>query len=112
MMMLKVVLQNITVYWMHLFLLPREVIKKMESIVGRSIWVGTLLHGKYHLVKWSLIARPIEEGGWGIIDPFAFNTVMIIKNMWRTATTLKYGHWSLKICMCMGNLSLHGFLEG
>lgn len=71
---------------MHLFLLPREVTKKIQSIMGYFIWAGTLLSGKFHLVKGSLIAIPIEEGGWSIIDPSAFNIVLIIKNMWRAAS--------------------------
>lgn len=76
---------------MHLFLLPREVIKKIQSIMGHFIWARILLSGKFHLVKRSLIARPIEEGGWGIIGPSTFSIAPIIKNMWReTRGNIKY----------------------
>ena len=34
---LKVVLQNKTVYWMHLFLLQKEIIKRIQSIMGLFI---------------------------------------------------------------------------
>jgi len=50
MIMLKV-LQNLAIYWMHLFQLPRKIIKKVQSIMGQFIWNGKLLCGKYHLVK-------------------------------------------------------------
>jgi len=51
--------------------------------MGQFIWNGKLSLGKYHLVKWSHIARPIKEGGLRIMDPVAFNSALIIKNMWR-----------------------------
>jgi len=32
------------------------------------------------------LVRPIEDGGWGIIDPGNFSKSLIIKNMWREMT--------------------------
>ena len=32
---------------------------------------------------WLLIARPIENGGWGIFDVDIFNKALINKNLWR-----------------------------
>ena len=59
----------------------------IQSIMGHFIWSG--VHngekkGKMHLVQWYLIARPVEDGGWGIIG--SFNMALIIKNMWRYVT--------------------------
>lgn len=78
MIMLKLVLQNISVYWMH-----HEVILNIESIMNHLLWVGSQLQDKIHLVCWSTLARPIEEGGWGFINTSTFNKELIIKNMWR-----------------------------
>lgn len=77
---------------MHLFLLLRKIIKKIQSIMGHFMWDGKLSRGKYHLIKWLQIARPIQEGRWGITDPATFNSALIIKNMWRTVS--RSGIWS------------------
>lgn len=79
-------LQNISVYWMHLFLLPLEVCKKINEIMVRFLWSSTELTGKIHLVKWKVIARPIDEVGWGIMDTHNFNCALIIKSLWRAAS--------------------------
>jgi len=44
--------------------------------MGRFIWTGAhngKLKDKLHLAQWSHITKPVEEGGWGILDLGLFN---------------------------------------
>lgn len=75
--LIKFVLQNISVYCMHFFMLPMEILHKIESILVRFLWSGHNQMGKMHLVRWKVIARPVADGGWGILDTFSFNTTQL-----------------------------------
>lgn len=84
--LVRYVLQNILVYWMHLFLLPMEVCHKNDEIMARFIWSGTEMKGKIHLVRWKAIARSTVEWGWGIQNTHNFNCALIIKSLWRASS--------------------------
>lgn len=64
---------------MHLFLLPREIIHMIDVIMGHFFWVGPNFNTKIHLVRWSDVAQPVVEGGWGLINTSSFKKPLIIK---------------------------------
>lgn len=61
--MIKAVLQGISIYWMHLFLLPKAVAQRINSIIVRFLWSGVGNIRKPHLVRLDHISESVEEGG-------------------------------------------------
>lgn len=61
--MIKAVLQGISIYWMHLFLLPKAVAQRINSIIVRFLWSGVGNIRKPHLVRLDHISDSVEEGG-------------------------------------------------
>jgi len=82
MVMIKVVLKGIIVYWMHLFHFLMSIIHKINSTIIDSLWVVSGCKNKLHLSKLDSICTPID-GGWGIKHTHTFNLVLLIKNLWR-----------------------------
>jgi len=90
--MMKSALHNISIYWMHLYLMPREIIHNIEANMRCFLWVGTQLHERNHMVRCSTLPKLVGEGGWNFIDTSAFNKSLIIKNMLREVSG--NGVWS------------------
>jgi len=68
---------------MHLYLILKEIIQKINKILARFLWAGKIIAKKYHLVCFSSIERPIQSGGWGILDKECFNISLVTKKNWR-----------------------------
>lgn len=66
--LIKSVLQSISVIWMHLFMLPKEIIHRINAIIARFLWAGSSQVRKFHLVHLFVLACSIEAKGWGILD--------------------------------------------
>lgn len=48
--LIKFVLQNMFVYWMHFYMLPMDIIQKIDEIIACFLWFGNSLGRKIHLV--------------------------------------------------------------
>ena len=79
--LIKSVLFSIQVYWSSLFILPKKVIRKVESTLRSFLWKGSELVSTGAKVAWDRVCLPIEEGVWGL-------------NTWSTGI----GLLSLSIC--------------
>lgn len=90
--LIKAVLQSLSVYWMHLYMLPMEIIHKTDAILARFLWSGKEPSCKIHLARLSLLAKAIDQGRWGILDALSFNRALICKSLWRALSCR--GIWS------------------
>lgn len=84
---MQVVLQQLSVFWAHLFMIPKTIIGKIKIFLSNFIWNGRREDRKYHLVSWDLITCPKYWGGWGILDVDLFGKVLLIKSLWRCMHT-------------------------
>lgn len=67
-------------FWMSMFRLPHWVIKDIDRIRRDFIWSGPNIdYTKYRLVGWKNLCQPRDHGGWGILDLFNFNQVLLGK---------------------------------
>lgn len=48
--LIKSVMYNMHIYLMHLYILPKEIIHKINKIMDRFVWVGKSTGMKYQLV--------------------------------------------------------------
>ena len=60
------VLSSLQVYWMGLFLLPKQVTYQLDQLLRSFLWSGSDLKLKGAKVSWDMITRLKSEGGLGI----------------------------------------------
>jgi len=73
------VLSNLSVYMLSFFEIPKEVLKKLNHFRSRFFWQGDGHKRKYRLTKWSIMCRPKEQGGQGIMDLETQNKCLLSK---------------------------------
>lgn len=80
--MIKVVLQGISVYWLHLFLLPVVITHKINAIFANFLCFGPGQAKTFHLIKLGSLSHPLDLGGLGIMDTKQFNMALLSHNLW------------------------------
>lgn len=69
-------------YWCRHFILPKGVIKEINSICNRFFWKGTD-SGKFNArVAWNKVCSPKSEDGLGLKDVSIYNQACILRNLW------------------------------
>lgn len=100
--LIKSVLSCLPVYYLSLFRMPEGLAKNFERIQATSLWGGSDLKRKVHLVKWEEITRSIANGGLGIRKVRVANSGLLLKWWWRFACESK-ALWRKVIC-CKYNI--------
>lgn len=83
MILVNVVLQQIIVYWAHLYMLPKYFLREIRKIMANFIWGGGREKRTIHLAKWDCLTFPIKCGVWGILDMEVFGQSLITKCLWQ-----------------------------
>lgn len=73
------VMDIIPTHLMSLFPLPGKVLNQLDKVRRNLLWEGNGEGHKFHLVKWSNVARPKLRGGLGIRDLAKHNKSMLVK---------------------------------
>jgi hypothetical protein len=81
--LLNSVISTIPLYYITLFKIPCWVLIKIDHIRKRFLWAGSdITSRKYHLVRWEVICRLKEFGGWGgaesRIHEYIFSLQMVL----------------------------------
>ncbi|GKB80138.1 RNA-directed DNA polymerase, eukaryota, reverse transcriptase zinc-binding domain protein, partial [Tanacetum coccineum] len=114
-MLLKSVLGSMPIYYMSMFKVPIQVLKKIESI--RSHFFNGVDHNdrKLLFVKWDNVLASKEKGGLGVSSFYALNRALIFKWVWRFKTQSSF-LWSRVIKAIHGvdgklGMDLCGFIK-
>lgn len=73
---------SIHLYWTSIFILPKAVLKKVNSILAAFLWAG---EDKVHYsanVSWKEITTTQGEGGLGVLEITLWNKCLILKLLW------------------------------
>jgi hypothetical protein len=81
--LLNACLSCIPTYAMSMYMLPKTVIKKIDSTRKKFFWQGGAAKRKYHLVKWAVITKPKKKGGLGVKDIRKMNISLLCKWWWK-----------------------------
>ena len=81
--LIKSTLSNLPTYFLSLFPIPADVIKRIDKIQRNFLWGSSEEEVKFHLVKWDSICRPYVNGGLAIKNLRVFNTALLGKWLWR-----------------------------
>jgi hypothetical protein len=99
-------------YTMGVYLLTEEVHHKMDSIRANFYW-DTWQKKKYHMVKWTDLARPKDFSGLGFTETRLMNKCLLSKwiiKLERGIWTYVQSFWEINIWKIRGSLAV--MLEG
>ena len=77
--LIKFVLSSIPLFSMSLFKLPSGVVGKLIRIQRNFLWGWAAEGRKIAWASWSLVCKPREFGGLGIMDLKLFNLALLGK---------------------------------
>ncbi|XP_018435547.2 uncharacterized protein LOC108807802 [Raphanus sativus] len=80
--MLTSVISGIIGYWSSAFLLPKRVIKAINSLCSSFLWHGTIGISTGAKVAWKDICTPKKEGGLGIRNIVTWSDTCALKLIW------------------------------
>ncbi|XP_021770231.1 uncharacterized protein LOC110734397 [Chenopodium quinoa] len=83
--LIKSVLFGIQTYWAQIFILPKKIMKEIESRFKAFLWTGNANPSKKALIAWSTVCLPKSCGGWNIISLHDWNISAICKILWDIA---------------------------
>ena len=89
--LIKSVLNNMPIYYMELFKIPKAVVKKIIQVQRKFFWAGSKNGRGIPLVAWEIIQRPKHLGGLCVGDLVIKNTALLFKWWWH----FFYGNESL-----------------
>ncbi|KAK4383789.1 putative ribonuclease H protein [Sesamum angolense] len=90
--LIKSVLMSLKVYWAMTFILPKGVIREVEKKMRTFLWKENSAVG-YPKVAWSVVCKPIEEGGQGIRDILALNKALMSRHLWNVIQNNQSSIW-------------------
>lgn len=68
---------------MQLIQLPAYVVKELQRHERNFLWGSTQTRRRIHLLKWSMVTKPKDEGGLGIQDLVPKNKALLACSSWR-----------------------------
>jgi hypothetical protein len=80
--LVKSVLESISVYWMSLAKIPKCVLNNIRRIIFSFLWSGKKEKECMHLTRWKKIGKPKKDGGWGIKNIYIFGQALSVKSLW------------------------------
>jgi hypothetical protein len=84
--LIKTTLSNIPTYMLSLFPIPSSVANRLERLQRNFLWGGINEENKFHLVNWSVVCSPLQNGGLGFRNLCRFNQALLGKWLWHFAT--------------------------
>ncbi|XP_074314177.1 uncharacterized protein LOC141649384 [Silene latifolia] len=80
--LVNAVLTSLYTYWMNVFVIPKNVVSRLNAICRNYLWDGTVDYMRVPNVSWDKSCSPKAEGGLGIKDSYALNSVVGGKLVW------------------------------
>ncbi|KNA11184.1 hypothetical protein SOVF_137540, partial [Spinacia oleracea] len=79
------VLLSICVYWAQIFIFPKSVIKKINSICRSFLWHGSFDDSRPGAIAWDTVCQPKSQGGLGFRNLLLWNQAAVGKQAWAIA---------------------------
>ncbi|GMP92222.1 hypothetical protein CsSME_00042533 [Camellia sinensis var. sinensis] len=73
---------GIQAYWSTIFILPKKIIKDIESATKNFLWSGSDISKSAPKVSWAALCCLKEEGGLGLKSVLQWNRTAILKQLW------------------------------
>ena len=89
---------NVITYWCQIFLLPKKVIKAINSVCRSFLWHYDEHSSKARNINWNDLCKPKKEGGLDMKNLKVWNLATISKIAWHVSCL----HESLWVCWIHG----------
>jgi hypothetical protein len=76
-------LSSLSTYTMGFYLPPLGTHRVLDGMRSKFFWRGAENDFKYHMIRWSAIYRPKEQGGLGIVNTRILNECLMVKWIWK-----------------------------
>lgn len=80
--LIKTVLFDIQIYWSRIFVLPKKIIKRIETICRTYLWTGGIDSPKKALLAWEKVCCQRTYGGFNVLDLYTWNRAAICQLLW------------------------------
>ncbi|XP_058723274.1 uncharacterized protein LOC131595058 [Vicia villosa] len=84
--LIKIAITSIANYWLHIFPLPKKILKHVESLCRSFLWTGQETVSNRAPISWDHICDPVAAGGLNITDLGVWNRASIGKMLWNLHT--------------------------
>lgn len=69
---------------MHLYMMPTNILKRINAYISKFIWARSRGSNKIHLVCLEALTKNKDEGGWGLLNIEQFDRALLMKSLWGT----------------------------
>nr|XP_009768991.1 PREDICTED: uncharacterized protein LOC104219920 [Nicotiana sylvestris] len=83
--LIKSILFGVQTYWAQIFLIPKKIMKMIETICRTFLWTGSSEFSKKTLIAWDRICQPKAAGGLNVINMKIWNKAAVLKYLWALA---------------------------
>ncbi|KAL0413815.1 UNVERIFIED_CONTAM: hypothetical protein Sradi_1583200 [Sesamum radiatum] len=90
--LLKLEMESLCIYWGTAFILPKGVIRTIESRFRSFLWKDGSGRG-YAKVSWEQVCSSKEQGGLGLTNITAMNKALISRHLWMLIAT--HDRWAV-----------------
>jgi hypothetical protein len=80
--LVKLVLEAIPIYWMYLFFIPKGILEKIEQLSDNFVWSISRKKRGIALVKWYVVSIPKHMRGWVLKNIHYFKKYLVSKCVW------------------------------
>ncbi|XP_028124903.1 uncharacterized protein LOC114321868 [Camellia sinensis] len=80
--LIQSILFSMQLYWSSLFILPKKVVKSIESLFRSFFWSGCEIRKYGAKVSWEHVCSPKSEGGLGFKSIEVWNKAAVAKHIW------------------------------
>ncbi|XP_056685808.1 uncharacterized protein [Spinacia oleracea] len=80
--LVKSVLFGMQLYRCQIFVMPKKVMKEIQSICRCFLWTGSDIGSKKAPVSWDHMCLPKSCGGWNLKDLTIWNNAVVLKHSW------------------------------
>ena len=91
--LIKSVLYGIQGFWSSHIILPKFVLKNLQTLFVKFLWGGNSANTRMVKVSWSDCCFPKANGGLGLRDLCTWNTAAFLFQLWRISQTPNSSLW-------------------
>ncbi|KAJ4794628.1 RNA-directed DNA polymerase (reverse transcriptase)-related family protein [Rhynchospora pubera] len=84
--LIKSVLMSVPVYYMSVEMIPKGIIRQMESQIAKFFWGKTDKDRYMSFISWKRICQPVDRGGLGVRKLSTFGEALLLKLVWDMAS--------------------------